>query len=64
MSATLKTARHPTAPTVPQPVTPAPRAYRPDVWALWFWLSCAALLILLHLSEALGPLFRALFRRG
>jgi hypothetical protein len=66
MSAALKTAKTPTPPTAPErvapePVAPAPPGFRTDTWALWFWLACAGVLLLLHVSNALGALLRAWF---
>jgi hypothetical protein len=66
----LKTARpRPQAVATPAPlVVSAPEAapavtYRPDSWALWFWLACAGVLLLLHVIDWIGSAFDALFRR-
>lgn len=65
---TLKTAnphaRAPETTTPPTPPTPQERpatVYRPDVWSLWFWLACAALLVLLHVIDWVSGALRALF---
>jgi hypothetical protein len=59
-------------PVLPAPVvTPRPAvterlpatnaAYRPDLWGLWFWLACAAVLLLLQVFDSLAALWNMLF---
>lgn len=50
-----------TAPAVTHLVAaeePAPVVYRGDLFTLWFWLACASLLVLLHITRHIGALLR------
>jgi hypothetical protein len=71
MLATRKTAKTRT-PTPPAPVVSAvphhaaerpSRIHQPDAWALWFWLGCAGVLILLHVIDWISSALAALLRR-